>query len=321
MRLAQHDDFADVVIAATAWLRGRGMARIGQHIVEKDYYVTEVLRAVAARPGYPVVFKGGTSLSKGWGLIDRFSEDVDLLLVAPGSSRRQSSDALRAIAELAAADPALEWQGDDKEHNTDRSRCDVFRYATALGGVAAVRPEVVLEAGARGVGRPTEQRWITSFVGQFLREHGAADSADDIAPFSMDLLHFRRTFAEKVFTIHCKVEGMRKSGDALGRNARHYYDLAVLAVCPEIERMLRSDEYATFGSEYREIAARHFRFQTEHLPADMRFGQSRALFPDRALADILRPAYQQECRNLCFTDGYPSFDDVLARLERLRSWL
>ena len=49
-------------------------------IIEKDYYVTEALRVIAATAGDKVIFKGGTSLSKGWNLIQRFSEDIDIFL-------------------------------------------------------------------------------------------------------------------------------------------------------------------------------------------------------------------------------------------------
>ena len=49
-------------------------------IIEKDYYVTEALRIIASAAGDTVIFKGGTSLSKGWNLIQRFSEDIDIFL-------------------------------------------------------------------------------------------------------------------------------------------------------------------------------------------------------------------------------------------------
>ena len=60
--------------------------------VEKDFWVTEVLRGVArcsADTGVSAVFKGGTSLSKAFGLIQRFSEDVDVIVIAPGQSTGQ----------------------------------------------------------------------------------------------------------------------------------------------------------------------------------------------------------------------------------------
>ena len=74
MRLFEHDEFEQ------AMLRAAEHFAASEQFIEKDYYVTEILRIVAERLGDKVMFKGGTSLSKGWGLINRFSEDVDLFV-------------------------------------------------------------------------------------------------------------------------------------------------------------------------------------------------------------------------------------------------
>lgn len=74
LRLCQHEDFQEIIAAAAEQLD------LGVLYVEKDYYVTEALRISAVRLGDHVVFKGGTSLSKGWNLLKRFSEDIDLFL-------------------------------------------------------------------------------------------------------------------------------------------------------------------------------------------------------------------------------------------------
>ena len=69
-------DFDQAIIQAAEHFRAQGLRPA---LIEKDYYVTEVLRIIAAAIGDKVIFKGGTSLSKGWNLIERFSEDIDLL--------------------------------------------------------------------------------------------------------------------------------------------------------------------------------------------------------------------------------------------------
>jgi predicted nucleotidyltransferase component of viral defense system len=74
MKLFESPDFYDAIIAATAHFQGAGLT---EQLIEKDYYVTEALRVIATLYPTQVVFKGGTSLSKGWKLIDRFSEDLD----------------------------------------------------------------------------------------------------------------------------------------------------------------------------------------------------------------------------------------------------
>ncbi len=73
MRLFEHPDFEQAVIRAAEHFRARGLR---EAIIEKDYYVTEALRIIAQAAGDKVIFKGGTSLSKGWNLIQRFSEDI-----------------------------------------------------------------------------------------------------------------------------------------------------------------------------------------------------------------------------------------------------
>lgn len=71
--------------------------------IEKDYWVSEILRVLARRHGDDFIFKGGTSLSKGYRLVERFSEDIDVL-VLPGDRGRGSTDRLmKEMGEAAAA--------------------------------------------------------------------------------------------------------------------------------------------------------------------------------------------------------------------------
>ncbi len=78
MRLFEHPDFEQAILEASEHFRARGLRAA---IIEKDYYVTEALRAIAlSNTNDIIIFKGGTSLSKGWNLIQRFSEDIDIFL-------------------------------------------------------------------------------------------------------------------------------------------------------------------------------------------------------------------------------------------------
>ena len=77
MKLFEHQDFKQAVIRAAEHFRPRGLR---ESIIEKDYFVTEALRILEETAGGLIIFKGEPSLSKGWGLIERFSEDVDIFL-------------------------------------------------------------------------------------------------------------------------------------------------------------------------------------------------------------------------------------------------
>ena len=76
MKLFESPDFYDAIVAATAHFQGAGLT---EQLIEKDYYVTEALRVIATLYPTQVVFKGGTSLSKGWKPTRRFSEDPRLV--------------------------------------------------------------------------------------------------------------------------------------------------------------------------------------------------------------------------------------------------
>ena len=77
MMLFQHADFEQAMLRAAEHFRDRGLRPA---IIEKDYYVTEALRIIAITAPDKIIFKGGTSLAKGWNLIQRFSEDIDIFL-------------------------------------------------------------------------------------------------------------------------------------------------------------------------------------------------------------------------------------------------
>ena len=94
MRLHDHPDFA-AFVTATAAARD-----ISEPLVEKDYWITEILRVIADTLPGRAIFKGGTSLSKGWGLIDPFSEDIDLFVdpaVEPSLAKRAIDRTLKQL--------------------------------------------------------------------------------------------------------------------------------------------------------------------------------------------------------------------------------
>ena len=107
MRLFEHPDFEQIILRAAEHFRPRGLRPA---ILEKDYYVTEALRIVAGA-GEQVIFKGGTSLAKGWNLIERFSEDIDIFLdpraFKPPLSKRGVDRELTKLRDAIAEHPAF----------------------------------------------------------------------------------------------------------------------------------------------------------------------------------------------------------------------
>ena len=93
----------------------------------------------------------------------------------------------------------------------------------------------------------------------------------------MRLLYFRRTFVEKMFAIHGKVNAYKKTGRETGSYARHYYDLYCLAERPEVIATLQSDEYGQIKADYDRIS-REFFDKSYVPPPGMSFANRDALF-------------------------------------------
>ncbi len=317
MKLFEHPDFEQAILRAAEHFRPQGLRPA---IIEKDYYVTEALRIIAATAPEKVIFKGGTSLSKGWNLIQRFSEDIDIfldpLLFEPALGKNGIDRELKKLRGTVGTHPALTFVDGESQTIGGFGRNDRFSYEQRFGGPGEVTPRVLLEAGTASGREPTTVVQLSSYLGQFLRENGLSLGADDEELFPMRLLHFRRTFVEKMFAIHSKVEMLKRDGRPLGSYARHYYDLFQLAAHPEVVAMLNSAEYATIKDDYDRISRAHFPKSYFH-PDGMSFAKSDALFPTPDLAASIGPQYEAQCRMLCY-GPFPKWTEVQALFLNLR---
>lgn len=320
MRLFEHADFEQALLRATEHFQSRGL-RVA--IIEKDYYVTEALRIIAEDAGDQIIFKGGTSLSKGWNLIQRFSEDIDIFLdpsaFEPPLGGHAIDRELKRLRDAVAKHPALTLVKAESQPIGGFGRNDRFSYAQRFGGPGEVVNRVLLEAGTASGREPTEVVSLQSLLGEFLKESGQSLGAEDERPFSIRLLHFRRTFVEKMFAIHSKIELLKRDQRPLGSQARHYYDLYQLADQAEVRAMLQSDEYATIKADYDQISRTHFPKSYFH-PEGMRFANSEALFPPPQLAERIAAEYEDQCRTLCY-GPFPTWSEVQARFNQLRDLL
>lgn len=320
MKLFEHPDFEQAIIRAAEYFRPRGLR---EAIIEKDYFVTEALRIIEQEAGSKVIFKGGTSLSKGWGLIERFSEDIDIFLdpsaYEPPLGTNAIDRELKRLRDAIGKHPGLTFVPKESQTIGGFGRNDRFEYGQRFAGAGEIRNRVFVEAGTASGNEPTERVNLQSYVGQFLLETGFSLGADDERGFEMRLLHFRRTFVEKMFAIHAKVEAFKQTGKEIGSYARHYYDLFCLAERPEVLAMLKSEEYGTIKTDYDRVSREHFE-KSYVAPADMRFANSDALFPASNLRDMIASGFDAQCRVLCF-GSFPSWDDVQMRLEAMREYL
>jgi len=218
-------------------LRVAGDTNVEPSYVEKDFWATEVLRiASRSRPivgsDEPVefVFKGGTSLSRVFGLIDRFSEDIDLLVAfpqGPGANARHA--VLKQVdAEIRAH---LVTRGIVGPSTTGVKRDTTYVYASSFSG-GAIKEGILLEMGSRGGTQPVSSHPFRSMIAIYADEvlGEPASEWEEFASFDVKVLAPERTLLEKLAGVHAAAS----AGDtnAILKAGRHFYDIARLLEAP-----------------------------------------------------------------------------------------
>jgi hypothetical protein len=320
MKLFEHPDFTQAIIRAARHFRSQG---IREAIIEKDYFVTEALRIINHTAGKRVIFKGGTSLSKGWNIIQRFSEDIDIFFNPTFTEHVLGKHAidreLKRVRSSIEEHPALVFIKDDSKTIGGFGRSDYFEYPQRFASTGEIRNRLLVELGSASGKEPTEKVKLQSYLGRFLEETTLSLGAEDEGAFEMQLLHFRRTFVEKLFAIHAKVEVLKNTGRSIGSYARHYYDLFCLAQRSEVIQMLQSDEYEIIKDDYDKVSSVYFK-QSYIAPPNMSFMNSDALFPPSGLDALLSGEFEKQCKILCF-GKIPSWDQVRKTFFEIRELL
>jgi predicted nucleotidyltransferase component of viral defense system len=250
--------------------------------VEKDFWVCWTLRELFRLPGVGehLTFKGGTSLSKAWKLIERFSEDIDLVVgkevlgfggdaapdKAPSNKQRKARlenlmNACRLWVQ-GSIRPAFEARikealGDsgwklEVDPETADGQCLLFHYRSVFteGSAGYVRPVVKIELGARSDDWPHETKSIQPYV---IERFPALDSD---ASFIVQVLAAERTFWEKACLLHEETFRPADKPRKL-RMARHYYDLWCLLRAGVGDTALENKTLFRRVAEHREIFFRY----------------------------------------------------------------
>lgn len=220
------------------------------HIVEKDFWVCWILKLLYSIPECAsIIFKGGTSLSKAYGLIERFSEDVDLTIdkstlegikdpSESGISGKELTRRIDALIETIehyisdkllpllnstvrkALTSELNWKLE-----IDDKQTILFYYPQLLSDLSAesyIKPVIRLELGARGGILPKENKIIRPYIAEaFPRSFIQSDC-------SIPTLLAERTFWEKITILHSLYYRHQKGKRIGHRMSRHYYDIYMM---------------------------------------------------------------------------------------------
>lgn len=298
-------------------------------IIEKDWWVTAVLRALFSLPyAQHASFKGGTNLSKCWNLIRRMSEDVDIAIdreflgFGGQLSRTQISDRLRRAAcsfvrEKLQFDLAAQLEKDGINPadfkvsviitpitTTDPETIEV-EYKPAVDANSYIRSKVLIEVSGRSMSEPVAIVPLRSYI----------DEVYPDAPFSEPAFEVRavvpqRTFLEKLFLLHEEFS-KEQENIRVNRMSRHLYDICQMAVTPIAEEALADKDLYLSVIEHRRtfIGLKGFNYDTL-LP------QTLSIIPPESIRESWKQDYRSMQESMIYEES-PTFDQIIARLAAL----
>lgn len=305
-------------------------------VIEKDWWVTAVLRAMFGLPyADHLSFKGGTSLSKCWHLIDRFSEDIDVAIdreylgFTGTLSKTQISNKLRRTAcsfvrETMQHDLAEQLYQNGISKEKFKVNVDITPISTTdpevininydsvqsfsidgADGNQYVLPKVKVEVSGRSMSEPVQEIALDSMIDQVYPKAPFAEPK-----FMVRAVLPERTFLEKVFLLH---EEFAKPKDLIRveRMSRHMYDIGQMLKTPIAECAINNADLYRQVVEHRRtfIGLRGFDYDTLY-PATLN------IVPPVSIAEQWKADYENMRMHMIYGESVP-FDELVGNLKEL----
>ena len=305
----------------------------GHDTIEKDWWVTMTLKALFQTACHEYLsFKGGTSLSKGWHLIDRFSEDIDLSLhhrfFGIESTTKSQREKLRKTSRLfivnelskeiedrlhsfgiadVKVEPVTMTEGNNP-HPIDSDKDPVVLrvlYPSVLPSQGAyMLPFVKVEISCLSMDEPTEPVELSSMI------HASYPTYDTDAVLTARTVRPTRTFLEKAFLL---CEEFQKDKPRTQRMTRHFYDMYKLAHTPFVDEALQdADLY------HRIVAHREAYYHVHYVDYSRLLPQSISFLPPQALMSDYKADYQMMLQEYIHDPAAPSFEEIIRFLSELQ---
>ncbi|HBC86474.1 MAG TPA: nucleotidyl transferase AbiEii/AbiGii toxin family protein [Lentisphaeria bacterium] len=315
-----------------------GLAR--PSIAEKDFWVCWTLKQIYSlpRPYSNVIFKGGTTLSKVYGLIKRFSEDIDIAVdrsdlgftgerdpASPGLGRKKRKALVEDLVDKCANYVKVEFQNalENKirgilgshggtwriEPSSSRKGSLHFHYPRAFSEPAEMpgyaKPFILLEIGARAENWPVVDAKIRSYAAENFPSYFKEPEC------SASVLSAERTFWEKAFVLFRESCPRHEESETKERVSRHYYDIVMISRSEIAEKALRNSKLIEAVREFDQIFFRRGWIDYENAkPGTFR------LLPSENKLNALKSDYDSMVSEMFFGPA-PKFEELVDELKGL----
>ena len=306
-------EFEDAVNATSEYFKLRAV------LIEKDYWVTYVLKNLSQSEYFDkVIFKGGTSLSKAYNCIERFSEDIDLALL---NKEKLSNDKCYKLMKRIEPEITKELKSIDGKpgDKMEKKRVTYYSYPRIIKGeIGVVKDKIQIEINTFTNPVPFEEKQIQSFVGQFLTIKGinVQVSKHMLEPFKLLVLTRERTFFEKLLSL---IRLSYAGTDSLREKIRHFYDMYKLYQQKDLSDTLFSEtnfkliKLALQDDESNNI------FSGDWIQNKL---SGSPLFVDiNELWKELESTYRKELGELIWHNNLPSSEEIISLLIKIKVFL
>lgn len=285
--------------------------------VEKDYWVTYVLHLIFHDTiGTETVFKGGTALSKCFGLIERFSEDIDLVVLrreTDGGNQLKSK--LRKITNLVGT-KLTEVDEEGITHKLGMIRKVAYSYPKSFSGkYGQVRENIIVEATWLGRYEPYHNHVISSYVAAMMETAGQQKFVEEygLLPFEVQVLHVNRTICEKIMSL-VRFSHTDDPITDLRNKIRHTYDLYQLLKVPAILAFFESPAFEGMLSLVGQDDVESFKNNNDWLAYHP--SEARIFRETEEIWELLENTYTNEFGNLVY-GVLPKSEEILGSLIKI----
>lgn len=294
---------------------------------EKDWWVVHTLSVIFSMDcANALIFKGGTSLSKGWNIIHRFSEDIDLALdreflgfsgeLTKGDIRKLRRKSFQFISEVFTEELKNKFTElgfknvtvkprEVENHDQDPLIIEIY-YNKLTETDTYLKPGVLVEVGSRSLKEPFTQRTFGTFISEIYTDNPFTDK-----PITIPIVNPERTFLEKIFLLH--EEFQKPFGKIrVERLSRHLYDIEKLCQTEYAEIALQDRElYNTIVRHRSKFTAISGIDYAKHNPENIKF------IPPDSIIKMWKADYEEMKGSMIY--GNPlDFDQLINRLTELQ---
>lgn len=324
-------EFSDLISLSS---RALGIEEI---YVEKDYYVLLALKSLAESPSRDnAVFKGGTSLSKAFGIINRFSEDIDLAIINDAGDAIGPRSLLKKVEQTLTRSSVFQEVASHERVNKKGARLRqlVYQYPMMNPNVdfGQAAKYIYLDLSRMSVGIPFEEQTVQTYLCDFLDQtsQGSVISEFGLEPFSILTLSKQRTFVEKLGATVKFAFLDESDGDAtlprLTAGIRHLYDLHMLLQQPDIRHFMLDGarfNHQDFNAFWQQVLMDDLQGNKEKMGyaayMNSNFSDCILYRSPKAIWEKLRPTYETTFSRLLFkSSNLPSSEEILGTIHLLK---